>query len=144
MLRQKVNNGISLFMQKMGTGYAQYFNKKYERVGPLFQGKYKIEAIKNESHLIHLPYYIHANPLDLTMPGWRERELASHKRALQFLEGYRWSSFPDYIGMHNFPSVTQREFLLEFAGGAKNYRARFTSWLKEMNLEEIAHLTLES
>ena len=41
LLRQKRENGISRFMQKLGTGYSMYFNKKYERVGALFQGKFK-------------------------------------------------------------------------------------------------------
>ena len=144
MVRQKMENGVSLFMQKVGTGYAQYFNKKYERVGPLFQGKYKIEIVKNDAHLLHLPYYIHANPLYLTMPEWSERELKNHKQALQFLESYRWSSFPDYTGQHNFPSVTQREFLLQIAGDAEHYRRSFAQWLKAMDIEDIRHLTLES
>ncbi len=143
MLRQKMDGGITLFMQKVGIGYTKYFNQKYQRVGPLFQGKYKAEVIKNDAHFLHLPYYIHANPLDLTMPAWREREISNHKQALQFLEAYRWSSFPDYIGKRNFPSVTHRDFLLELAGGQEKYKTGFISWLKEMDIGDISSLTLE-
>jgi putative transposase len=143
LMRQKVNNGISCFMQKLGTGYTKYFNQKQKRVGSLFQGTYKTELVKNDTHLLHLPYYIHANPLDLAMPEWREREIKNHKQALQFLTTYRWSSFLDYIGTRNFPSVTQRGFLLQMAGGAEHYKRDFTQWLKEMDLESIQHLALE-
>ncbi|MEK7095926.1 MAG: transposase, partial [Patescibacteria group bacterium] len=40
ILRQRVENGIVKFLQKIGTGYTMYFNKKYERVGSLFQGRF--------------------------------------------------------------------------------------------------------
>ena len=78
------------------------------------------------------------------MPEWREREIKSYAQAFRFLEEYRWSSFPDYIGARNFPSVTQREFLLELTGGTIGYKTSFAQWLKEMDLDEIAFLTLEN
>lgn len=143
MVRQKVDDGITEFMRKLGTGYTNYFNKKYERVGSLFQGKYKFVHLKTDAHFIHLPYYIHCNPLDLKFPEWREREIKDYKKAAQFLENYRWSSFPDYIGKKNFPSVTQREFLMEFLGGSEQYKRDTLKWLKEINLADIKHLTLD-
>ncbi|MCR4328017.1 MAG: transposase [Patescibacteria group bacterium] len=143
LVRQKVDNGISLFMQKLGTGYTVYFNKIYKRVGSLFQGTYKTKLVKDESHLLHLPYYIHTNPLDLVMPEWREKEIKDYKRAFRFLESYRWSSFPDYIGKRNFPSVTQRNFLLQMSGNEENYKREFAAWLKNMNLESLEPFTLE-
>jgi len=143
MLRQKTHGGITEFMRKFGAGYTNYFNQKYKRVGPLFQGKYKIVHLKQGSHFIHLPYYIHLNPLDLTMPEWRNKEIKSYKKAMKFLESYRWSSFPDYIGVKNFPSITQREFLLKFFAGQAQYKKDILNWLKEINLEEIKPFTLE-
>jgi len=143
LLQQTTDRSISQFMQKLNTGYTMYFNKKYERVGSLFQSTYKFTRITQESHLIHIPYYIHLNPLDLTMPQWREKELKNYKKAVKFLENYRWSSYSDYIGKKNFPSVTQREFLSEFFDGPKEYKKDTIKWLKEMDLEQIKHLTLE-
>lgn len=143
MVKQRVDNGVSFFMQKLGTGYTNYFNQKYERVGSLFQGKYKLVAIKNETHFLHLPYYIHANPLDLVTPKWRSGEIRNYGNALKSLENYRWSSFLDYVGKQNFPSVTQRDLLLKFSGSPTRYRNDFTRWLREMVLEEIQLLTLE-
>ena len=74
LLSEIAENGISLFMKKFNGGYAKYFNEKYKRDGVLFEGRYKRIIIKNEAHFIHLPYYIHLNPLDsvsythLTLP----------------------------------------------------------------------------
>ncbi|MEK7077680.1 MAG: hypothetical protein AAB928_01120, partial [Patescibacteria group bacterium] len=124
------------FMKKLGIGYAKYFNIKYERKGTLFEGRYKFVNVKNESHFIHLPYYIHLNPLDLFAPEWRQNRVKNLNGALEFLKGYRWSSFLDYIGTKNFPSVTHRGFLLEFLGGAANYEKKISEWLSESDLSD--------
>lgn len=143
MVRQRVEGGVTEFMRKLGTGYTNYFNKKRERVGPLFQGKYKFVRVARDEHLLHLPYYIHANPLDIKFPGWRDRKLSDWKRATEFLESYRWSSYQDYVGKKNFPSVTQREFLLNLFGGTRDYKTDMARWLKDMSLETIEGITLE-
>jgi putative transposase len=143
LLENISEGGISKFMQKLSTGYTMYFNKKHERVGSLFQGTYKSVRVANEAHFIHIPCYIHLNPLDLTASRWRKREINDYKKAMRFLENYRWSSFLDYIGKENFPSVTQREFLSEFFDGPEQYKKDTIKWLKEVDLQEIKHLILE-
>ena len=142
LLKQKQENGIVKFMQKLGTGYTNYFNKKYDRVGGLFQGRFKAVLINEEAHFIHIPFYFHTNPIDLiygssTSIDWRGQ--------IEFLENYRWSSFLDYIGKKNFPSVTSRKFLLEFWGGEKEYRKETEKWLRERdeNIDKIKEITLE-
>ncbi len=143
LLRPFSERGLPFFMKRLNTGYANYFNNKYERKGTLFQGRYKLIAVTNDPHFVHLPYYIHANPLDLIMPSWREKEIKNYKKAMEFLENYRWSSYPDYIGKKNFPSVTQREFLTEFLGGPERYKKDTVKWLKEMNIEKVGDFVLE-
>jgi putative transposase len=118
-------------------GYAKYFNIKNDRKGVLFESRYKSILIENENHFMYLPHYIHLNPLDLHMPEWREGKLRNAAGAINFLENYRWSSFPDYIGQKNFPSVTNRSFLLDVFGGVEKYKARVTEFLNDLNLEEI-------
>jgi putative transposase len=142
LLRQKKEKGIVKFMQKLGTGYTNYFNKKYERVGGLFQGRFKAALVNKEAHFIHLPYYIHTNPLDLI---YGSSTPIDWKKQMDFLENYRWSSYLDYIGKKNFPSITSREFLLEFLGGEKEYKKTIQNWLKEKDeeIENIKEIILE-
>ncbi len=139
LLEQVRPNGIVKFMQKLGTAYTMYFNQKYERVGSLFQGRFKAVHVSRDDHFIHLPFYIHANPLDLIYGG------STSIDSMEYLKKYRWSSFPDYIGIKNFPSVTSREFLLEFFGGEKEYRKATEQWLTERNEHEreIADLIID-
>lgn len=143
MLRPLYDDGVFRFIKRLNMGYAMYFNQKYERSGALFQGRYKAVRIVNEAHFIHLPYYIHLNPLDLISPEWRERKMKNHEKAIKFLDNYRWSSHLDYLGKKNFPSVTQREFLLEFFGGPKGYENNIKSWLRSLDTESIKEIALE-
>ncbi len=62
LVYQKEAENIDQFMNSLGTRYAMYFNKKYKRVGPLFQGVYKAVRITSEEQLLHLTKYIHRNP----------------------------------------------------------------------------------
>lgn len=143
MVKQIKDGGITMFMRKIGTGYTNYFNQKYERVGSLFQGPFKAALVKTDAHLIHLPLYIHLNALDSVMPEWRERKIPDVKKALRILENYRWSSHLDYSGKKNFPSVTQRDFLMKFWGGSAKYKELLADWLKELEIEEIKLVALE-
>lgn len=145
LLRQLSNDGIVKFMQKLGTGYSMYFNEKNQRVGGLFQGRFKAVLVDNESYFIYLPYYIHSNPLDLIMPEWKEKGIRDWKKASHFLESYRWSSYLDYIDKKNFPSVISKGYLNELWGTSNQYRSDMQSWLRDINteIEKIQHFTLE-
>lgn len=143
LVSPRVKNGISLFMKKINGGYTKYFNIKYKRSGALFQGKYKRIIIKNKAHFIHLPYYIHLNPLDLIAPEWREQELNNFTEAIKFLDSYRWSSHLDYLGKNNFSSITQRKFLLDFFRGREGYENSMKNWLKQLELDDIKEFILE-
>jgi len=145
MLRQKVDGGITEFMRKIGTGYTNYFNKKYERVGPLFQGKFKAVHVKKDAHLLYLPHYIHLNPLDIEMPEWREQRIRNMRSALKFLESYRWSSYRDYLGKENFPLVTERSFLEDIYRSPTSiyYKQDLEEWLTEFDLAVIRDVILE-
>lgn len=130
-------------MQKLGTGYTMYFNQKYERVGALFQGRFKAIEVENDAQLLHLPYYIHLNPVELIEPKWKKREIKNAKKVMSFLESYRWSSYLDYIGKKNFPSVTSREFLTDIMGRPGEYKKSTREWLQELYFEEIKDVVLE-
>jgi len=143
MLQERAEGGITKFMRKIGTGYTNYFNQKNKRVGPLFQGTFKICHITDDAHFRYLPYYIHLNPLDLAHPGWREGSVKEVTQALQFLEQYRWSSLLDYLGIKNFPSVTQRTFLQDILESPADQKTHMIEWIRRYGAESIEQITLE-
>ncbi len=98
LLEEIEENGISRFMHKLGTGYTMYFNKKYERVGSLFQGPYKAVEVKTDEQLMYLLAYI-----NVINPGQElEPELKSFAQdpgeILRFVENYPWSTHLEYLG----------------------------------------------
>lgn len=67
LIQQTGKNDMDSFMQSCMTRYTRYFNQKYKRVGPLFQGKYKAVMVESDAQLLYLTRYIHRNSLFL--PG---------------------------------------------------------------------------
>lgn len=55
---------IPELMRRVAGAYTAYFNKKYKRVGHLFQGVYKAIKISSDPYLLHISRYIHRNPKD--------------------------------------------------------------------------------
>jgi|SRR3989344_5935725 len=116
LLRQREDAGVSRFMQKLGTGYTMYFNERYERSGVLFQGLYKVKPVEEESYLRYLVSYLHMNPVALFDRGWKEaRQCRDPQGMLEKLRTYRWSSYQDYLGEQNFPSLVRWELVDELA-----------------------------
>ena len=116
LVSERAEGGLPLFMRKMNMGYTKYFNEKYERSGALWQGKYRKVLIKRDAHFLYIPFYIHLNPLDYTYPAWRQGKVLNSNKAIVELSKYRWSSYLDYSGVHNFPSLTRRSLLSEIMG----------------------------
>ncbi|MCC6323270.1 transposase [Candidatus Nomurabacteria bacterium] len=143
LVRQVTTNGVTEFMRKMGTGYTNYFNQKYERNGALFQGKFKSVHIEKDAHLMYMPIYIHFNPLDLSFPEWRKGKIKEHKKALEFLDSYRWSSYMDYTGQKNFPSLIKKDFILKRLGSEEKFKKEAIGWLKNFDESNIKDVSLE-
>jgi len=141
MLSPKTEKGIPQFMQKVGMGYSKYFNQKYKREGTLFQGRHKHILVSDDAHFLHLPFYIHFNPLDLIYPEWRENKISDPKKALEFLKSYRWSSHLDYLGVKNFPSILNMKPLMEILESNKDYGKLVENYLKDIQIDP--EMTLE-
>ena len=62
------DHAITELIRKVAGTYTVYFNKKYKRVGHLFQGIYKAKQVDNDAYLHHISRYIHLNPRDYK--GW--------------------------------------------------------------------------
>ncbi len=65
LLYQHDEEAIADFMRTLSTSYAMYFNKRYERVGHLYQGRYKARRIDSDEYSLHISRYIHLNPQNL-------------------------------------------------------------------------------
>lgn len=102
ILEQIANGGVSKFMQKLGIGYTNYFNLKYERSGVLFQGKFKAVLIDRDEYLNYLIQYIYMNPLDLMESGWKENGLKNWRGAKKFLINYKWTDCKNFDEYNDF------------------------------------------
>ncbi len=129
LVKQNVDGGIIKLMQKIGTGYTMFFNNKYNRVGSLFQGRFKAVLIENNAQLLYIPHYIHLNPIKLL----NVRGSTSYIEKKNFLENYRWSSYSDYTGKRNFSSVTERDFILNLFGNSELHKKDLEQFLKNKN-----------
>jgi putative transposase len=147
LLKQVKDDGLSKFMAKFGSGYGRYFNQKYQRKGYVFQNRFKSVNIGSDGQAVVVGSYIFTNPIALIEPGWKEFGIRNHsvKEVIKFLENYKWSSYQDSIGGKNFPSVTQREFLLGVMNGEQGCRESVQNWIKhkkdiakQANLENLA------
>ena len=99
LVKEIKKGGISAFMEKLTTGYSMYFNKRNDRVGPLFQGTFKAQHITRDEHLKYLYAYIHLNPVKLIDSRWKENGIRDRTRAKHHLQEYRHSSYLDYCGV---------------------------------------------
>jgi len=63
LLVQSLEQNLSLFMRQVNSKYSIYFNNKYKRVGPLWQGRFKSHYVYDEHYLTTLIRYIEFNPL---------------------------------------------------------------------------------
>lgn len=121
LLSERVENGISKFLRKLNVGYSKYFNEKQKRSGTLFQGRTKKILIERDAHLLYILHYIHLNPLDYLKgsEGWRVRDgmkSVNMEEVIPYLQQYRWSSYLDYSGTKNFPSILTTDLFKEALG----------------------------
>jgi len=139
-VKQLKDSGITKFMQKVGGGIANYFNKKYNRKGHLFN-QFKAVRVKDDEQLHNVFVYIHANRISLVEPGWKEKGIKNPKKVIEFLKKDKWHSFPDYIGGKAFPSVTNRDFISRAMGGQSGCEQAIVNWVKHKrglkNFDEI-------
>lgn len=130
LVREKAPGGMSKFMQKVITGYTMYFNKRHERSGALFQGKFKATHANEDSYLKYLMAYIHLNPIKLIEPMWKEVGVKDMKKAEKYLQQYVGSSFLDYTGQDRIESkIVNRQALPEYFLTSKNFIAELSEWL---------------
>lgn len=93
------SKAIAKLVQSICTAYTMYFNRKYKRVGPLFQSRFKASRISSDEYLQHISRYIHLNPQDYRT--------------------YKWTSIAYYLNGHQAEWLNPTPILDLFA--ADNY-----------------------
>lgn len=128
LVRQTTEEPISKFINRLNLSYAMYFNKRYERVGPLFQGRFKAKNIARDEYVIHLSRYIHLNPLEIV--------------GSEDVENYSWSSLKHYLGKRDNELIDTTLILSYF--GKSSPDKKYLEFVKEegktklkMRLEDL-------
>jgi len=110
-VKQETDRGIDNFMRSLATKYVRFYNTRYDRIGPLFQGPYKAVRIENEYQFTYLSKYIHRNPMDLF----------TYKESPRRLSEYKYSSYGNYLHLFSQSWVDTGEILGLFLATNKNY-----------------------
>lgn len=132
LLKQLVDNGISNYLSKFSNSFTRYFNTKHNRIGPLFQGKFKSVHVDNEQQLLYLSRYIHLNPYS--------SGIVKH---LKDLPDYQYSSLLEYLGLNNNQHCN-KEMILGYFRSKNSYKDFvFEQAYAQRELDIIKHSTLE-
>ncbi|NLI92273.1 MAG: transposase [Peptococcaceae bacterium] len=124
-------NDIAKVMKKITVSYVYYFNKKYKRVGHLFQDRFKSQVIESDSYLLSLIRYIHYNPI---------------KSGLVNTVGeYRWSSYNSYITeKSNFPNLIDKQIIfMMLSNDPQKAKQLFIDYMSKETQENFMDLTAE-
>jgi putative transposase len=124
LLVQLTDDDLSHSMQAFALAYTKAVNKRYNRVGPLFQGRFQAIHVDRDEYLLHLSRYIHLNPV------------AAH--LVRHPEVWDFSSCADYFGLRQslplFPEIVLAQFPSRTA-----YRSFVDNYV-DQDIEVIRHL----
>ena len=130
LLKEKIEGGISKFMQKLVTAYAMYFNARHHKRGTLFEGKFKARHLGLDEYLRHMFAYIHLNPVKMIEPKWKETGLKNRSVIVNFLKKYRFSSYFDYLGQSRLENkILNKKAFPEYFSSAQEVEAEMIDWL---------------
>jgi putative transposase len=141
LIKQNTDISITTFMNALQLGHAKYFNTRYSRVGPLFQGRFKAKLIESESYLLQLSAYIHKNPISFLLDSGNTRD--SRNLIQQKLRTYPYSSYPEYLNPQS-DSVSKPSTILSYFSHELphlSYKAFVENFVP--NYEEIATFVLD-
>ena len=133
LLHSIEKDSMTRFMRSLATRYSMHFNKKYDRVGSLFQGPYKAVMIERENQFLWVSKYIHRNPLGL----------ASYRENPCNLSNYPYSSYKNYLGVIHQTWLHPENILTYFSQTSSNNSYQNFVEQTLANLQENSYLTLE-
>ena len=120
---------ISNAMQRFGISYTRAINKRFDRVGSLFQGAYQAKLIQSEAHLLHLCRYIHGNPV-------KDGLVADPA-------DWQYSNYLEWIGERE-GTLLDLEFVHAYFASPADYRQFLLENLRGRNLPDDIKLYLDN
>lgn len=124
LIKQSTERAIVELMKRLGNAYVEYFNRKYDRRGPLFQGRYKASLVTKDIYFIYLSSYIHRNPLDLFS------DKLPPEQQVKKLREFSYSSYPDYLGKRNTAWINKDEIMSIFKDKGERIDSDIDSYQK--------------
>jgi len=139
LLRQDGDELIDRFIHRLHTAYTMYFNKKYEKVGAVFQGRFKAKLIDTDEYLLHVSRYIHINPVELFDTHAQGPALSVE------LETYPWSSYGEYVNPRSKcisdPTIIRNYFSNSPLRGKTTYRSFLEEYLGMISKDRLAEIS---
>jgi REP element-mobilizing transposase RayT len=117
MLLETGQAPLSRVMQGLQLRYTGYYNRKYKKVGHLFQGRYKAILCDRQAYLLELVRYLHLNPgrMRVAVDPWK----------------YRWSSHLAYLGVSGWVKIDTSVVLGEMANTVGPARRAYLRFMAE-------------
>jgi len=114
---------LSKIIHYLNGCYSGYYNRKYQRVGHLFQGRYAASLIQKESYLIAASRYVHRNPIQAGM--------------VTKLQDYPWSSYPAYIAFNPKDAwLTCDSILSQFSLESSNAIEAYREYVEDNSVDD--------
>jgi putative transposase len=110
LLLRETNEPVGNVMKRIGSSYVRWYNQKYERVGHLFQDRFRSEPVEDDAYFLTVLRYIHQNPVRAGL--------------VSDCAIYPWSSYCEYLtpADHGAAGLTDTNFVLELIGGPQEFR----------------------
>lgn len=125
LLLEESKEPISKAIKRISSSYVYWYNQKYERCGPLFQGRFRSENVENYRYFLTALRYIHQNPLKAGLSNT--------------VYDCKWTSMNEYI---QESSIVDVDFALElFSPERKKAIPLFTTFMEESNQDECLDIT---
>jgi putative transposase len=117
----EVSRAVSLAMQKFGISYTKAINKRFSRVGALFQGQFQGKPVQTYGHLLNLCVYIHAN--------------AVKDGLVSLPENWEYSNYLEWMNLRE-GTLVNREFITDNFGTPEEYKRLITNYIKTRYLPD--------
>jgi REP-associated tyrosine transposase len=128
ILRQNSDRSVSRFMGVVFNAYVQSLNKKYGRVGTLFEGRFKNIHIDNENYILQLCRYLHLNPVKA--------------RIVDAPEEWPYSDYNDWIARRGLIQF-DFNFMSSYFNDPDDYRKHVTEYITSEEERDIKNYLLE-